>query len=212
MIENCPLCKYHDIRHFIRDARRDYFQCARCALVFVPPPQHLPEETEKAQYDLHENSPDDPSYRAFLSRLMLPMLERIGQDSKGLDFGCGPGPTLSLMFEEHGHKVRLYDKYYADDVDALSEQYDFISCTEVVEHLKRPGETFAILLDALKAGGYLGLMTKFVIDKVAFSTWHYKNDPTHICFYSHETIRHYFQKRECKVDFVGADVVIIRKG
>jgi len=52
-----------------------------------------------------KNSPDDPRYRAFLSRLFIPLNERIAPESCGLDFGSGPGPTLSVMFEEQGHTM-----------------------------------------------------------------------------------------------------------
>ncbi|MGB2360319.1 MAG: methyltransferase, partial [Porticoccaceae bacterium] len=58
---------------------------------------------EKAIYDQHQNSPDDLQYRRFLSRLTEPLLERLGPCSRGLDFGCGPGPTLSVMMAEQGH-------------------------------------------------------------------------------------------------------------
>ncbi|WP_143711219.1 methyltransferase domain-containing protein [Shewanella piezotolerans] len=41
----------------------------------------------------------------------------------------------------------------------------------------------------LKPGATLVVMTKRVIDKAAFTQWHYKRDLTHICFYSIETFK-----------------------
>jgi len=32
---------------------------------------------------------------------------KIAPISLGLDFGSGPGPTLSLMLEEQGHRVAI---------------------------------------------------------------------------------------------------------
>ena len=69
--------------------------------MFVPRSYHLSAADEKAQYDLHENDPNDPGYRAFLDRLAGPLDKRLAPHSHGLDFGCGPGPTLSVMLEEH---------------------------------------------------------------------------------------------------------------
>ena len=70
------------------------------ALLFVQSADYLSAREEQAEYDLHENSPDDPRYRNFLSQLFEPVLAMISPGSYGLDFGSGPGPTLSCMFEE----------------------------------------------------------------------------------------------------------------
>ncbi|MEX2572679.1 MAG: methyltransferase domain-containing protein, partial [Balneolaceae bacterium] len=112
------------------DLQRDYYQCDVCKLVFVPPGQRLAPETELKRYQLHENDPDDPRYRKFLSRLFIPMNERIKPASKGLDFGSGPGPTLSVMFEEAGHAVRLFDIFFENDPSVFEEEYDFITSSE----------------------------------------------------------------------------------
>src|SRR5690606_3632388 len=135
---------------------------------------------EKAHYDLHQNSPHDPGYRGYLGRLFQPMVKRLAPTASGLDFGCGPGRTLSVMFEESGSRVRLYDPYYARDEQALARSYDFVTATEVVEHFSAAGEELDRLWSLLKPGGCLGIMTKLALDKAAFSRWHYKNDPTHI--------------------------------
>ena len=60
-------------------------------------------------------------------------MERLEAQSYGLDFGCGPGPTLSLMLEGQGHQLALFDIYYADNPLLLQGSYDFITGTEVVE-------------------------------------------------------------------------------
>jgi 2-polyprenyl-3-methyl-5-hydroxy-6-metoxy-1,4-benzoquinol methylase len=101
--------------------------------------QHLTPSDEKACYDRHDNRPDDSRYRHFLNRLFSPLSRRLAANSKGLDFGCGPGPTLSVMFEEAGHQVALYDPFYAPDRSALSGPYDFITLSEVAEHMAAPG-------------------------------------------------------------------------
>ena len=136
----CPLCKASEANHILRDKVRDYFLCRICGLIFVPPEQFLSHEEEKSRYDLHQNSPDDPEYRRFLSRLFIPMQKHLAPQGRGLDFGSGPGPTLSVMFEEAGHSMTLYDPFYAKAPSVLENQYDFVTATEVVEHLRSPRE------------------------------------------------------------------------
>ena len=95
-------------------------------------------QEEKAQYDLHENDPHDLGYRKFLSRLTDPLLAKLPPHSYGLDYGCGPGPTLSVMMHEAGHSMALHDPIYHPNPDALSRSYQFITATEVFEHLHQP--------------------------------------------------------------------------
>ncbi len=125
-----------------------------------------------------------------------------------MDFGCGPGPLLANMLREHGYQVRLYDPFYANDVDCLMQRYDFITCTEVVEHLRQPKQEFERLFALLQPYGILAVMTKLVIDAEAFAKWHYKNDPTHICFYSRESLQWLAYRYQKMVEFIGNDVII----
>ncbi len=206
----CPLCQSTDGIPFYHD-HRSYFRCPACSLVFVPPEQFLSLEEEKAQYDLHENSANDPGYRCFLNRLSTPLSEHIQSNSTGLDFGSGPGPTLSLMFEEAGHSMRIYDYFYAPDTKALTQSYDFITATEVLEHLHDPHYELNRLWSCLKPGGVLGIMTKRVIDQESFRHWHYKNDPTHICFFSIETFNWLARYWDATFSAPEKDVVIFTK-
>lgn len=210
----CPLCKYkgnHDPFH--RDVSRDYYRCSCCHLTYVPPSQHLSLHAERAEYDKHQNSPDDPGYRKFLGRLFNPLREKLNPESEGLDFGSGPGPTLSVMFEEEGMAMTLYDPFYAPDRLALApqNQYDFITATEVVEHLHDPAAEIALLWSLLKPGGWLGVMTKLALDEAAFSRWHYKSDPTHVCFFSIKTIDWLAGNLKAEVHHIGADVFLFQK-
>lgn len=180
-------------------------------LVFVNQEQHLTRYQEKAIYDLHENSESDPGYLAFLSRLAQPLLARIPANANGLDFGCGPGPALAKVFRVSGHTMSLYDPFYADYPERLRSTYDFVVCTEVVEHFRDPKREFDLLFDLLEPGGWLGIMTKLVIDAEAFAKWHYKNDLTHIAFYSRSTFYWLARRHGCEVEFIGKDVIILQR-
>ena len=207
----CPLCEAPDSRLFFRDKLRAYFRCDVCDLIFVPPEYFLSPSEEKKRYDLHRNSPHDEKYRAFLDRLFRPLQKRLAPGRRGLDFGSGPGPTLSVMFEEAGYPMTLYDAFYAKDAAALEKQYDFITATEVLEHLHDPKRELECLWQCLKPGGILGVMTKLALGAEAFAGWHYKNDETHVCFFSGATFRWWAASWQAEVAFEGQDVIFFRK-
>ncbi|SMF29340.1 Methyltransferase domain-containing protein [Alteromonadaceae bacterium Bs31] len=208
---SCPLCHSVECTAYYQDKRRHYYKCSCCALVFVPSPYHLSEQMEKAEYDKHQNSLDDPGYRTFLSRLFDPLLDGLPENARGLDFGCGPGPALGKMFEERGCLVALYDQFYARDANVLQKKYDFVTATEVVEHLRQPSESLRLIWDLIVPSGYFGLMTKLVINKKRFKSWHYKNDPTHIIFFSIDTLNYLANSWNAELFCVADDAFIFRK-
>jgi hypothetical protein len=207
----CPLCTSDEIEEFFEDRLRSYQRCEVCRLIFVPPEYHLSAADEKAEYDLHENSPDDLGYRKFLSRLFDPMIARLAPASEGLDFGSGPGPTLSVMFEEAGHKMSIYDQFYAPDTTPLNHQYDFVTATEVVEHFRNPAEDLDKLWTCVRPGGLLGVMTKQTRDRESFANWHYKHDPTHVSFFSRETFHWIASNWRAELTFIGDDVILLTR-
>lgn len=208
---HCPLCMSKEIVDYYRNKRRDFLQCKVCDLVFVPEQFHLSPDEEKKRYDLHQNDPKDEGYKKFLNRLALPLHERLKANSHGLDFGSGPGPTLSGMLEDKGHTVEIYDHFYANDKEVLQKRFDFITATEVFEHLRKPMTEIEQLWKLLKPGGILGIMTKLVLDKDAFSKWHYITDRTHICYFSERTFMWLSYKLKAKLEFIGSDVILLYK-
>ena len=179
--------------------------------MFVPSSQHLSDSGEKARYDLHRNSAEDAGYRAFLNRLFVPLQQRLAPGSSGLDFGSGPGPVLPLMVTAAGHSMAIFDRFYEPVPARLDEQYDFITATEVLEHLRLPKQDLDRLWNCLKQGGWLGIMTRPVVDRERFPGWHYKNDRTHICFFSRETFLWLARRWAAEAFFVDPDVVLFHK-
>jgi SAM-dependent methyltransferase len=199
------------VREFWRDKRRDYLCCKVCGMLFVPPRQFLSVEDEKKRYDLHQNSPLDLKYRRFLSRLFIPLEQCLAPGSFGMDFGSGPEPTLSRMFEEAGHSMTIFDRYYEPVPAVLKKQYDFITASEVVEHLHDPRQELERLWACLKPGGRLGIMTRPAVEQDAFPAWHYKNDLTHVCFFSTATFTWLAVRWNADLTSPGRDVALFHK-
>ena len=213
MINNiaCPLCKTTNSSKFYKEKFREYLRCLSCDFIFVPKMYHLSDAVEKSRYDTHNNDPNDHRYRHFLSQLLVPLLERIQQKSNGLDFGSGPGPTLSLMLEECGHSVDLYDKFYANDISVFEKKYDFITATEVVEHLCEPMAEISRLIEMLNNQGHLAVMTQILTPQIDFSSWYYKNDPSHIGFFTKKSLSFLARYLNIEVYFISERVVFFKK-
>tara|TARA_R110002073_G_scaffold123819_10_gene267942 strand:- start:116179 stop:116862 length:684 start_codon:yes stop_codon:yes gene_type:complete len=209
--DRCPLCGEAVSEEFWRDRRREYLRCQVCSLVWVPSRFHVSAEAEQAEYELHQNDPSDIGYRNFLGRLATPLLARLSTGASGLDFGAGPGPTLSIMMREKGYSVDTYDLYFNPDAAVFKNTYDFITATEVVEHLRDPGAELRRLFAMLRPGGVLAIMTKLALGPAEFSTWHYKNDKTHIVFFSAATFLWLAATWKCTVTFEAADVIFLAK-
>ena len=206
----CPLCGAKSVE-FAVDARRTYFRCSRCELTFANPASHLDRAAERAVYDQHENAPSDARYRAFLSQLAAPLLSRLRPGMKGLDYGCGPGPTLSVMLEEAGMEMQLYDPHYAPDMDVLESTYDFVTCSETVEHFYKPSRDWDRMVSLLRRGGWLAIMTRLVDDSQRFDQWYYKNDPTHVSFYNSGTFAWLGMHYGLTIDFNESNVVVFQR-
>ncbi|WP_429911441.1 class I SAM-dependent methyltransferase [Glycocaulis sp.] len=208
---SCPVCEESHVEAFFEEGSRSYSRCLQCGARYLDPGSRLDGDAERAQYDLHENDVADPGYRRFLSRLSVPLLERLAPGAQGLDYGCGPGPALAAMMEAAGHSMALYDPFYAPATAVLERKYDFITCTEVAEHFHDPAGEFERLDGLLKPGGWLGIMTCFHTDDARFEGWHYRKDPTHVVFYREETM-HWLANRfgwECEIP--AKDIALMRK-
>lgn len=209
--KNCPVCRALAPQHLVRVHRRDYWRCEACEARFLDPRQRLTRQQEQAHYVHHENDPDDPSYRRFLSKLADPLLDRLEPGLSGLDYGCGPGPALAAMLREAGNDVALYDPIFRPDPAPLERTYDFITCTEAAEHFRNPAEEFDRLGSMLRPGGWLAIMTCFQTDDARFADWHYRRDPTHIVFYREVTFRTIAGQRGWTCDIPVKDVALMRK-
>lgn len=210
VIAECPLCQ-GSAGQFLRADGKRYFRCPECHLRFLDPAARPDAVAEHAHYLHHENEVNDPRYRAFLSRLADPLLDVLEADSEGLDYGCGPGPALAAMLREAGHRVAVYDPFFANDWSVLELQYDFLTCTEVAEHFHDPAAEFERMNRMLRPGGCLGVMTCFQTDDDRFAAWHYRKDPTHVVFYREETFHWISRKFGWSVRIPRKDVAILFK-
>lgn len=193
-------------------APRGYLDCPVCGLVYLDPVHRLTGEHERSHYGLHENDPRDPRYRAFLDRLVAPLAARLPPGARGLDYGAGPGPAVPVMLEERGFAMSVYDPFFAPDPAPLAERFDFVTCTEVVEHFFQPRLELERLRGLVRPGGWLAVMTEILRDDIVFETWRYARDPTHVCFYRDRTMDWIAAEHGWSLDRPHPNVAIFRIG
>ncbi len=170
----------------------------------------MAKELELAEYNLHQNTGLDAGYTRFLSRAVAPVVCRF-PGGEGLDFGSGPAPVLAQLLTAAGCSMSIFDKFYSPNPAPLAGEYDFVTATEVVEHLDAPGDTLGDLWQNVRSGGLLLIMTKRWLSLERFRQWHYKNDPTHIAYFHLNTFIYIAGRWRAQLLVLADDLVLIRK-
>ena len=207
----CIVCKNQEAVDFKNIKQKRYWKCSYCEAIFLDKEFYLSSNDEYKHYLTHNNDVNDPRYKKFLSNLMLPLIERIKLNSIGLDYGCGPGPALSLMLREKGYQMFNYDPFFHPKKSNLLKKYDFISCSETVEHFHNPFYEFTRFNELLNDGGIIGIMTNFHSKENIFENWYYIKDPTHVVFYSKNTFLIIAKMFKWDCEFLNNNLVFFKK-
>ena len=174
---------------YLEEPGRTYSRCTVCRLIHLHAEYRPRPLAEVRRYLEHRNDGADPGYVAFLRRLADPVCAVVPVGARGLDCGCGPAPVLSDLLTASGRPTAAYDPLFFPDDTLFDTQYDFVTCSEVVEHAHDPAALFQRLADVVRPGGTIGVMTRLYGVEAPFKRWWYRRDPTHVCFYDADTMR-----------------------
>jgi 2-polyprenyl-3-methyl-5-hydroxy-6-metoxy-1,4-benzoquinol methylase len=181
-----------------------------CNLIFVDEKHLITAKDEKTRYEAHENGIEQAGYVDFLNRALQPGLKYLKPGMEGLDFGCGPAPTLSILLERENIKCLDYDPFFFPEIPKC--KFDFIYATECFEHFYEPKKEIETIASMLKPGGYLIIMTCLWKSFENFPTWHYTNDITHVVFYNEHTMNYITEKYGLnKIEIINERIVILQK-
>lgn len=206
---NCTLCCTHlDSTDIIEDK---YFHCPACKGVVKDVSTYLSPEAEKSRYLLHNNDINDEGYQNFTAPVSDYIIRHYLPSHKGLDYGCGKASVISHRLRSNLYTVSCYDPYFFPDESVLQESYDYIICSEVAEHFYQPAAEFKKLNQLLNPNGRLILMTLLYNDQINFSTWHYRSDPTHVFFYSEDTIEFICRMFNFKKLLLKGRLIVLKK-
>ena len=181
--EICRLCG-EKTNPFFGD---EYFHCENCKAISRKLTSLPDAITEKKRYDQHQNSPDD-GYEKFISPIINYVLKNISTEKTGLDFGSGPNSILANILGEKKYTLSKFDPFYETGSSVLNNTFDFIIACEVIEHFHYPQNEFKKLKEKLNQKGEILIMTHLYDFAINFENWYYKNDFTHVFFYTQETI------------------------
>ncbi len=181
--EICRLCG-EKTNPFFGD---EFFHCENCKAISRKLTSLPDAEAEKKRYDQHQNSPDD-GYEKFISPIINYVLKNISPEKTGLDFGSGPNSILANILAEKKYTLSKFDPFYETDSLVLNNTFDFIIACEVIEHFHYPQNEFKKLKEKLNQKGEILIMTHLYDFAINFENWYYKNDFTHVFFYTQETI------------------------
>ena len=63
----------------------------------------------------------------------------------------------------------------------------------------------------MKPGGWLGVMTRFLTDDGHFPRWHYRRDPTHVCFWQPATFQWLAREQGWELVMANNPVALLRR-
>ena len=193
MKENSKMkCKICDNETDIFDdpqLKKSYFVCSKCLCIGLNPSHYLSLEKEQGQYSHHQNSLENQGYVQMFEDFLDYFWNDLPFNQNSLDFGSGPTPVLAELLSRRNVNVDCYDKFYQPLKCFENKEYDFMTSTEVFEHLDDPISTLTLLAQHLRPKGLLAIMTLFHHnDQTHFLSWWYRRDPTHIVFYTPKTL------------------------
>ena len=126
------------------------------------------------------------TYNKLLEFLKCPA---ISKNAKLLDLGSGDGSFVAACKDNHvnafaldaySHKIDFeFDKIPFEDC-----QFDFITLTSVIEHIKNPKNILTEIRRVLKDNGYVIISTP----NFKYSHKFFFNDPTHVKPYTNKSI------------------------
>lgn len=201
-IMKCLLCSSQtELLYQIK--KKKYYKCQKCRSLMLDPLNYLTSEEEESRYRNHNNDVNDPRYQRFVAPIVKAVKENYNINHLGLDYGAGTGPVITSLLEKEGYDLNLYDPYFHCYPQNLLKEYDYIICSEVIEHFHKPYEEFKRLNNMLNKNGSIFCLTSLYDEDIDFSGWNYKNDETHVFFYHKkalEWIRNKFNFSDLEIE------------
>ncbi len=184
---NCPLCQSPS-NHFYSQNTREFYFCSTCFAVFLDNKNYFSEKEEQKHYENHNNDIFDKGYQQFASPITNAIQRDFKPQHQGLDYCSGTNSVIVKMLKDSAYHISEYDPFFSNTISLLNQQYDYISCCEVMEHFHHPKKEFEKLYNLLLPNGKLYCMTDLFDETKNFDTWYYKNDHSHVFFYHAKTI------------------------
>ncbi len=188
----CRLCSSPDTEQWTDKKGKIYHYCGKCGIIQLDTSHILSPIEEKERYLRHNNTPENNGYISYLNSFIdSAVAPYVAPGERILDFGSGPLPVLSDLLTARGYSTISFDPFFNNTPDWRKKTFDAIVAVEVFEHLRQPGKEIFRIQDVLKIDGNLIIRTLLHDeDHKQFMNWWYREDVTHVSFYSRKTVEY----------------------
>ncbi len=165
------------------------YRCPKCGAIVGPNKMlDLSEEELAEEYKFHYNlNVEAPNPEEEIATFMSMNPEK---DRVYLDYGCGGWNAAISQLRELGYDVYGFDPYAPNDSEYIitdfdelrKKKYDGIFSHDLLEHLRKPVETFELFAKILKNDGKMVHLT-------ACYNYVYEYDRFHLVFYTGDSVK-----------------------
>lgn len=221
----CRACGAPDVARLGRKDGYPFFECRRCAFIFIPSVERKAAEAHYCQPAASREEVPEEGW-SLEDEFLQPALERLGNGRplKILDFGCGES-RLPEQLRERGHRalgvdlmppVQPHPDRLTGDVLQLSlagGQFDLVYSYQVFEHLPEPRGVFRELVRLTARDGFLLIHTDMDTPQRAggFFDWFYVMPPRHCSYYRLRTFEVLLEDQPAGVVWADPWSVLIQK-
>jgi len=208
----CPMCGAEAARRFGEKNGYTLFRCGACGFLYLDP---MPAAADFARLYAGESAAAIESYPKAASRRRRGAIKarKFAHYIRGrdvLDVGCGGGFVAGAMQRAGARAVGIDPNApsiaYArrtfpacefhcgvlDDLIALGRKFDFLYCSEVIEHVADAEAFTAALADLCRPGGHVFITTPDIghwrVPKDLLS-WDLVDPPRHVRYFTVESLR-----------------------
>lgn len=215
---SCPVCNGKTSNEIGIKNKHPLVACPSCTCIYVSPtPTASQLENLYEDYQPTEKYIKKLKKKTYTSVYKLMRLKKYRKNGGNtfLDVGCNIGATVraaqKLGYDAMGIDLdgvsvakaqELFEKCEFEacstfDLVKMGRKFDFIYCSEVIEHVPSPHEFVQSLADLMTSGALLYLTTPDTGHRKVpkdFLSWKEVKPPEHIVFFNESSMRHILQE------------------
>ena len=146
------------------------------------------------------------------SQMVAALWNRALQNTVVLDFGGGDG-AFARGLQAMGHRCHTLDPFHGEDTPELLDDYDLITCFEVIEHVPH-GDLDAwltTLLGHLSPRGTVLLSTELLDADMALSNWYIAPRNGHISLHTAASLQALVGRHGLSVHSINHEMHLLRR-
>ncbi|MFQ5432369.1 MAG: class I SAM-dependent methyltransferase [Nitrospinota bacterium] len=201
---------------FYRDSRR-FYKCPSCGLIFTN--ETAGNAASEKHYMSQWKSTDADFWKQQVDGLLSVIHKYKMPVGRLLDFGSGAG-EITKEFQARGIEATPLDPMingYLKDQN-YPQKFEVVVGVEVIEHLPDMWDELKEIKRNLSADGimlFTTILTDGFIDSAnereQFRGWWYKDDPTHVSFFSRKSVFRLAEHMGYTADIYGTQLFVLKR-